>query len=283
MSEDRSANDPDDKSSWIAKFSQRFNTTPKTRKEISAILKLARDNKLLDDDEYAAIEGAMEVHDIQVREVMVPRNQMIVVDIDETPAQFLPRIIESGHSRFPVIGENNDDIIGILHAKDLLPLILKNDAPFELVNYLRPLHKVPESKRLNRLLDDFRETHNHMAIVFDEYGAVAGLITIEDVLEEIVGDIEDEFDVEDENDIKKLSDNDYIIKAQTPIEDFNEALDAKLDDSDFDTVGGLIAQQLGHVPQRGETVTLDERFTFKVLHADGRRVHLLRLLISTAA
>lgn len=283
MSEDRSDNDPDDKSSWIAKLSQRFNTTPKSRKDISAILKLARDNKLLDDDEYAAIEGAMEVHDIQVRDVMIPRNQMIVVDIEETPEQFLPRIIESGHSRFPVIGESSEDIIGILHAKDLLPLILqKENTPFDISRYLRPLHKVPESKRLYKLMNDFRETHNHMALVFDEYGVVAGLITIEDVLEEIVGDIEDEFDVDDDHDIKKLSDNDYIIKAQTPIEDFNEELNASLDDSDFDTVGGLIGQQLGHVPQRGESVTID-RFTFKVLHADGRRVHLLRLLISNAA
>lgn len=278
MSEDRSANDPDVKS-WIAKISQRFNT-PKTRKEISAILKLARDNKLLDDDEFAAIEGAMEVHDIQVREVMIPRNQMIVVHVDETPAEFLPRIIECGHSRFPVVGENTDDVIGILHAKDLLPLILQKDSePFDISRYLRPLHKVPESKRLNKLMNDFRETHNHMAIVFDEYGAVAGLITIEDVLEEIVGEIEDEFDVDEEHDIKKLSDNDYIIKAQTPIEDFNEELNAQLDDSNFDTIGGLIAQQLGHVPQRGETVSLD-KFTFKVLHADSRRVHLLRLIIN---
>lgn len=281
-SEERSTSDPDDRS-WIGKITQLFHSAPKTRKEISAILKLARDSNLLDDDEFAAIEGAMEVNDIQVREVMVPRNQMIVVDIDQTPEQFLPHIIESGHSRFPVVGESSDDVIGILHAKDLLPLLLdKNNSHFDISRYLRPVHKVPESKRLNKLMKEFRETRNHMAIVFNEYGGVAGLITIEDVLEEIVGEIEDEFDVEEDKQIKQLSEQDYIIKAQTTIEDFNDTFNAELDDSDFDTIGGLVTQRFGHVPQRGETVTLD-RFTFKVLHADNRRLHLLRLLVNPAS
>lgn len=279
MSDDRTANIADDRS-WISKISQLFNSTPKTRKDISAILKLARDNKLLDDDEYAAIEGAMEVHDIQVHDVMIPRNQMVIISVNETPEQFLPRIIESGHSRFPVAGEDSDDILGILHTKDLLPLVLQPDnSSFDITRFLRSPLKVPESKRLNRLMDDFRSSHNHMAIVFDEYGAVSGLVTIEDVLEEIVGEIEDEFDVEDGNDIKQLSNNDYIIKAQTLIEDFNEELNANLDDSDVDTIGGLVGYQLGHIPQRGESITIDN-FTFKVLHADSRKVHLLRLLIN---
>lgn len=279
MSEDRTSQDSEDKS-WMSRISQFFNSTPKTRNEISAILKLARDNKLLDDNEYAAIEGAMEVHDIQVHDVMVPRNQMVIVNINETPEQFLPRIIESGHSRFPVSGEDSDDIVGLLHTKDLLPLILQKDSQFDIAQFLRSPLKVPETKRLNKLMDDFRNSHSHMAIVFDEYGAVSGLITIEDVLEEIVGEIEDEFDVEDDHDIKQLSTNDYIIKAQTPIEDFNDALNAQLDDSDADTVGGLIGLHLGHIPQRGESVTIAP-YTFKVLHADARRVHLLRLLIHT--
>src|SRR5690554_634796 len=278
MSDDRNTNITDDRS-WISKISQLFNSTPKTRNDISAILKLARDNKLLDDDEYAAIEGAMEVHDIKVQDVMIPRNQMVVISVNETPEQFLPRIIESGHSRFPVAGEDSDDILGILHTKDLLPLVLQADnSSFDITRFLRTPLKVPESKRLNRLMDDFRTSHNHMAIVFDEYGAVSGLVTIEDVLEEIVGEIEDEFDVEDGSNIKKLSSNDYIVKAQTLIEDFNEALNTQLDDEDVDTIGGLVGQQLGHIPQRGETVTIDN-LTFKVLHADGRKVHLLRLLI----
>lgn len=278
MSDDRTANISEERS-WISKISQLFNSTPKTRNDISAILKLARDNKLLDDDEYAAIEGAMEVHDIQVDDVMVPRNHMVVINVNESPEQFLPRIIESGHSRFPVAGDDSDDILGILHTKDLLPLILQKDnSTFDITRFLRSPLKVPESKRLNRLMDDFRTSHNHMAIVFDEYGAVSGLVTIEDVLEEIVGEIEDEFDVEDGSNIKKLSNNDYIVKAQTLIEDFNDVLNTQLDDEDVDTIGGLVGQQLGHIPQRGETVTIDN-LTFKVLHADGRKVHLLRLLI----
>lgn len=280
MSDDRTTNITDDRS-WISKISQLFNSTPKTRNDISAILKLARDNKLLDDDEYAAIEGAMEVHDIKVQDVMIPRNQMVVISVNETPEQFLPRIIESGHSRFPVAGEDSDDILGILHTKDLLPLVLQADnSSFDITRFLRTPLKVPESKRLNRLMDDFRSSHNHMAIVFDEYGAVSGLVTIEDVLEEIVGEIEDEFDVEDGNDIKKLSNNDYIVKAQTLIEDFNEELHTNLDDNDVDTIGGLVGHLLGHIPQRGESITIDN-LTFKVLHADSRKVHLLRLLINT--
>jgi len=280
MSDDRTTNITDDRS-WISKISQLFNSTPKTRNDISAILKLARDNKLLDDDEYAAIEGAMEVHDIKVQDVMIPRNQMVVISVNETPEQFLPRIIESGHSRFPVAGEDSDDILGILHTKDLLPLVLQADnSSFDITRFLRTPLKVPESKRLNRLMDDFRSSHNHMAIVFDEYGAVSGLVTIEDVLEEIVGEIEDEFDVEDGNDIKKLSNNDYIVKAQTLIEDFNEELHTNLDDSDVDTIGGLVGHLLGHIPQRGESITIGN-LTFKVLHADSRKVHLLRLLINT--
>lgn len=280
MSDDRTTNITDDRS-WISKISQLFNSTPKTRNDISAILKLARDNKLLDDDEYAAIEGAMEVHDIKVQDVMIPRNQMVVISVNETPEQFLPRIIESGHSRFPVAGEDSDDILGILHTKDLLPLVLQADnSSFDITRFLRTPLKVPESKRLNRLMDDFRSSHNHMAIVFDEYGAVSGLVTIEDVLEEIVGEIEDEFDVEDGNDIKKLSNNDYIVKAQTLIEDFNEELHTNLDDNDVDTIGGLVGHLLGHIPQRGESITIGN-LTFKVLHADSRKVHLLRLLINT--
>lgn len=263
--------------SWLSKISQLFTHAPKTRRDISDILKLARDNGLLDADEFAAIEGAMEVNDIPVRDVMVPRNQMVIVNIDESPDEFLPRIIESGHSRFPVAGEDSEDIIGILHTKDLLPLILQRDKHFAFQRYLRTVMKIPESKRLNKLMDEFRHKHTHMAVVYDEYGAVSGLVTIEDVIEEIVGEIEDEFD-SDDHDIKKLSSNDYIIKAQTTIEDFNKELNANLDDSDVDTIGGLVGHLLGHIPLRGEAITIGQ-YHFKVLHADSRKVNLIRLTI----
>lgn len=279
MSEEH--NNDNEERSWISKISQLFNNAPKTRRDISDILLLAKDNSLLGIDEYNAIKGAMEVNDIPVRDVMVPRNQMVLINIDETPAEFLPRIIESGHSRFPVAGEDSEDIIGILHTKDLLPLILQKDAVFDLQRYLRNVMKVPESKRLNKLMDEFRSKHTHMAIIYDEYGAVSGLVTIEDVIEEIVGEIEDEFD-SDDNDIRKLSYNDYIVKAQTTIEDFNKELDANLSDEDVDTIGGLVGHLLGHIPQRGESITIGQ-FTFKVLHADSRRVNLLRLTINSLA
>lgn len=276
-SEDRSSNDPGEKS-WVDKILQLFSSTPKTREDINTILEMAKENQLLDSDELTIIEGAMEVTDIQVRDVMVPRSQMTVVNASDTPEQFLPTVIQSGHSRFPVIGESNDDIMGILHAKDLLPLVLGDSSSFVLEQNLRPVYQVPESKRLNKLLNDFRESRNHMAIVIDEYGGVSGLLTIEDVLEEIVGEIEDEFDVDEDASIKRLSDNDYIIKAHTRIEDFNREFNAQLDASEFDTIAGLITQQFGHVPQRNESVDIDN-FTFKVIHADRRRLFLIRLFI----
>lgn len=279
--EDRSSNDSGERT-WIEKISQIFSSTPKTREEVNELLNLAREQALLDNDEFTIIEGAMEVKDTHVRDVMIPRPQIISVSIDATPEEFLPDVIKSGHSRFPVVGETADDILGILHAKDLLPLIIsKDNQKFEITDYLRHVSKVPESKRLNKLLKYFRENRSHMAIVIDEYGGVSGLITIEDVLEEIVGEIEDEFDVQTDSTIRKLSENDYIIKALTPIEDFNESFSTELDESEFDTIAGLITQKAGHVPQRNEVIVIDQ-FSFKVLHADNRRMHLLRLTVNPA-
>ena len=278
-SEDRSTNDSGDKT-WIEKIKQIFSSTPQTREDVNEILQLARESALLDKEEYTIIEGAMEVRDIQVREVMVDRSKMVVVNVCQSPEDFLPTIIQSGHSRFPVVGEDSDDILGVLHAKDLLPILIeKNPEPFDIQQYLRPIYKVPESKRLINLLKDFRETRKHMALVFDEYGGVSGLITIEDVLEEIVGEIEDEFDVDDAAFIKQLGDsssNDFIINALTPIEEFNTYFKSDLPESEFDTIAGLITQKAGHLPQRNEQVQLDN-FSFKVLHADNRRLHLLRM------
>lgn len=275
MTEDRSS-EPEEKT-WLEKIAHAFSSEPKSRCDLLEILKVAQANEVIDKDALKIIDGAMQVSELQVREIMVPRTQMTVIKADQALGELLPRIIKSAHSRYPVIGENTDEILGILLAKDLLPQILQNDADeFDITPLLRPATVVPESKRLNVLLREFREKRNHMAIVIDEYGGVAGLVTIEDVLEEIVGEIEDEHDVEPDTFIKQLTDNDYIIKALTPIDEFNQAFDAEFSDEEFDTIGGIILQKFGHLPHRNEVATVDG-FEFKVLNADNRQVHLLRM------
>lgn len=279
MSEDSSSIDPSDKT-WIEKIARNFSAEPKTRGDLLEILHIARQNEVIDSDVLAIIEGAMEVAEMQVREVMIPRSQITAVKADSTAIEALPQIIKSGHSRFPVIDESLDEIKGILLAKDLLPLALENEIDsIDINKLLRPATKVPESKRLNVLLKEFREQHSHMAIVIDEYGGVSGLVTIEDVLEEIVGEIEDEYDGDTDPFIKQLSKKDYIIKALTPIEEFNAKFQAELSGEEFDTIGGLIMQNFGHVPHRNE-VTVIKGFEFKVLICDKRRIHLLRLTLS---
>nr|WP_237055769.1 transporter associated domain-containing protein [Microbulbifer sediminum] len=254
-----------------------FSAEPKSRDELLDIIKDAAENKLVDAEALSIIEGALDVSSQQVREVMIPRSQMVVVSLQDSPEEFLPKIIESGHSRFPVIGESVDDIRGILLAKDLLPLVLKGLQDFSLEEIIRPANIIPESKRLNILLREFRENRYHMAVVIDEYGGVSGVVTIEDILEEIVGEIEDETDEEEEDSfIRKVGDNDFIVKALTPIEDFNEYFDSELSDEEFDTVGGLVMQSFGHLPGRDEITQLGE-FRFRVLYADNRQVHLLRV------
>src|SRR5690606_32554911 len=211
MSEDRSSNE---QKSWLNKLTQAFAHEPRNRQELLEVLREAHQNKLLDSEALAIVEGAIQVADLQVRDIMVPRSQMISIKAAHTPQEFLPAIIDAAHSRYPVIGESLDDVIGILLAKDLLPLILQGEQPnFNIKDLLRPATFVPESKRLNVLLREFRANHNHMAVVIDEYGGVAGLVTIEDVLEQIVGDIEDEHDVEEDSYIKPLPSGDYLIKA----------------------------------------------------------------------
>jgi magnesium and cobalt transporter len=202
---------------------------------------------------------------------------MISIKASQSPREFLPAVIDSAHSRYPVIGESHDDVLGVLLAKDLLPLILKdNGGAGDVKNLLRPATFVPESKRLNVLLREFRANHNHMAIVIDEYGGVAGLVTIEDVLEQIVGDIEDEHDVEEDSYIKPLPSGDFLVKALTPIESFNEFFDSEFSDDEFDTVGGLVMNAFGHLPKRNE-ITEIGAYRFRILNADSRRIHLLRL------
>ncbi|MBA4682734.1 MAG: CBS domain-containing protein, partial [Pseudomonas sp.] len=225
MSEDRSSNE---QKSWFNKLTQAFAHEPRNRQELLEVLREAHQNKLLDSEALAIVEGAIQVADLQVRDIMVPRSQMISIKASQTPREFLPAIIDAAHSRYPVVGESLDDVIGILLAKDLLPLILQGEQPnFNIKDLLRPATFVPESKRLNVLLREFRANHNHMAVVIDEYGGVAGLVTIEDVLEQIVGDIEDEHDVEEDGYIKPLPSGDYLIKALTPIDSFNETFDSQ--------------------------------------------------------
>jgi magnesium and cobalt transporter len=275
MSEDRSSGSS---KGFFGKLAQAFSDEPKTREDILEVLYEANEAGLLDQDALSIVEGAIQVTDMQVRDVMIPRSQMVSVQINQHPQEFMPLIIESAHSRFPVTGENPDEIVGILLAKDLLPYALQgNLEQFDIHNHLRKATFIPESKRLNVLLREFRVTRNHMAVVVDEYGGIGGLITIEDVLEQIVGEIEDEHDDdEDDGNIKAFEDNGFIVKALTPIEDFNEYFDVGLPDDEFDTVGGLVTRQFGHLPDKGETVRY-EQFTFTILASDNRRIRLLQV------
>lgn len=269
--------------SWLDRLLQGFsNSEPKSQEELLRIIKEAAKNRLLDPEALEIIEGALGVSHLQVREIMVPRSQMVVIKHDEKPREFLPKIIESGHSRFPVIGESIDEVKGILLAKDLLPMILQPREGFNLTEILRHANIIPESKRLNVLLKEFREKRYHMALVIDEYGGVSGLVTIEDILEEIVGDIEDETDDDEEDYIRQVADRDFIVKALTPIEDFNEHFNADFSDDEFDTIGGILTHAFGHMPSRNEVMEL-RGFTFRVLYADSRQIHLVRLTIPEKA
>jgi magnesium and cobalt transporter len=274
MSEDRPTGGP----TWLERLSSALLGEPRDRQQLIALLRDAEQRRLLDPDVLAMVEGAIQVSEMHVRDVMVPRSQMVVVERDAPFEEVLSTVVESGHSRYPVIGESRDEVVGILLAKDLLPYLGGDrEAPFNIREWLRPAVFVPESKRLNVLLREFRSTRNHIAIVVDEYGGVAGVVTIEDVLEQIVGDIDDEYDVdEDESLIRPHGDGEYIVKALTPIEDFNAAFGTAFSDEELDTVGGLLLKAFGRLPERGDTVEL-EGLRFEVLHADGRRVHLLKV------
>ena len=276
MSEDRFSSESGDRS-WLEKVALLFSSEPRTREDLEDVLMVATENEVIDEGARSIIEGAMQVSKMQTRDIMIPRSQMIVIKADQSLEEVLPQIIRSAHSRYPVVGDNPDDILGILLAKDLLPQILNdNRDEFDICSLLRPTVMVPESKRLNILLTEFREKRNHMAIVIDEYGGVAGLVTIEDVLEEIVGEIEDETDAEEDMFIRKISEDDFFIKALTPIEDFNEHFSTDLSDEEFDTIGGLVIQAFGHMPARNEVTTIND-FEFKGINADQRKIHSLRM------
>ncbi|MGL4767197.1 MAG: HlyC/CorC family transporter [Formosimonas sp.] len=258
---------------FFQRFSALFDSEPETREQLLDILHGARERDLLDDDALSMIEGALQVSSLKARDIMVPRAQMDVVDVEQTPDEFVSFVIETSHSRFPVIEGGRDKIIGILLAKDLLRFY--TDKGFDVRDNLRSAVFIPESKPLNVLLREFRESRNHMAIVVDEYGGVSGLITIEDVLEQIVGDIEDEHDYdEDEDNIIEDRVGRYRVRALTEIEQFNEFFKANLSDEDSDTIGGLVTAQLSRMPRRGDKIML-EHFEMEVLRADARQVHVL--------
>ncbi|RPI44604.1 MAG: CBS domain-containing protein [Betaproteobacteria bacterium] len=249
---------------------------PGDREQLVSLLHSSFQRNLLDADALSMIEGVLQVSELQARDIMVPRSQMEVIDAKEPPDRFIPLVMRTGHSRFPVIGENVDDVIGILLAKDLLRYYAAKEA-FNVRDILRPATFVPESMRLNVLLKEFRTNRNHMAIVVDEYGGVAGLLTIEDVLEQIVGDIEDEHDLahEDDNIVQERPGH-YRVKALTEIADFNAALGTRFSDDDFDTVGGLVISQFGGLPKRGEQIRIED-LLIRVLRSDNRRLHLLEV------
>jgi magnesium and cobalt transporter len=260
------------KRSMLERLSSLLLREPEDRDQLVELLHAAQKKQLLDADALSMIEGVMQVSEMQTRDVMIPRSQMDMVNVEDEPEAFIPLVIETAHSRFPVFEGSKDNVIGILLAKDMLRYYANKDE-FDMRDMLRPAVFVPESKRLNVLLREFKENRNHIAIVVDEYGGVAGLVTIEDVLEQIVGDIEDEFDFDEtEDNILPDKSGRFRVKAVTEIEDFNEHFHVKFSDDDFDTVGGLVVSQFGRVPKRGESVAFDG-FKFTVLRADSRKVH----------
>lgn len=269
-------NDTSPKISWFEHISALLSRKPEDREQLIALLHSAYERDLLDADALTMIEGVLQVSEMQVRDIMVPRSQMDTVDISEKPDEFIPFVIETAHSRFPVTDGSKDQIIGILLAKDLLRYYAGKEE-FNVRDMLRPVVYIPESKRLNILLKDFRSNRNHIAIVVDEYGGVAGLVTIEDVLEQIVGEIEDEYDF-DEDDAYIVADTGghYRVKAIAEISSFNETLGATFSDKDFDTIGGLVISKFGRLPKNAESIIIED-FNFTVLRADSRRLHLLKV------
>ena len=293
MSEDDSSHDagelPDRASekprrSWLDRISSALSGEPTTRDDLVELLRDAQADGLIAPDTLRMMEGAISVSELSVADVMVPRAQMVSLAVDTRFLDLLKQVVESGHSRFPVHGEDKDEILGILLAKDLLRGVVADNGPGSIRELLRPAVLITESKKLNVLLREFRQTRNHMAIVIDEYGGVAGLITIEDVLEEIVGEIDDEHDDAEDTTtlIAAQADGQYVVDALTPISDFNERFQADFDDDEYDTIGGLITAAIGHLPEAGEELTLG-RFGFRVARADARRLHALHVSVHADA
>lgn len=264
--------------SWLRRITGSLSGEPRDLEDLNEVLSQAHERGIIDADAHHMLEGVLRVVELQVRDIMVPRSQMVIVNRDDPPEEILPMVVDSGHSRYPVIGEDRDQIAGILLAKDLLRYFAEGGrANFDIKECLRPAVFIPESKRLNVLLKEFRVSHHHMAIVVDEYGGVSGLVTIEDVLEQIVGDIGDEYDTDDDLDIRKEGERQFTVKAQTRIDEFNNYFACDFSDEEFDTIGGLAINSLGRLPRRGESFALGG-LEFKVLRADRRRLDLLRVI-----
>lgn len=261
---------------WIQRLADSLSGEPRDRDELLQMLEDAKERGIIDEEAFLMLQGVLEVGEQQVRDIMVPRSQMVVINRDDALPDILAAVIESGHSRFPVVDDDREKVLGILLAKDLLRMVHEDETHFDIKECLRNAVFIPESKRLNVLLKEFRANHHHMAIVVDEYGSVAGLVTIEDVLEQIVGDIGDEYDIDDELDIAREDARHFTVRAQTRIADFNEYFGANYSDEEYDTIGGLLLNHLGRLPRRGESVTVDE-FEYKMLRGDRRRIELLRV------
>jgi magnesium and cobalt transporter len=264
---------------WLRKIIKRLAGGAESRDDLITRMREAKERGLIDADALEMLEGVIEVADLQVRDIMIPRSQMAAVRRDDPADKLLPVIVESGHSRFPVMDDDRDDIVGILLAKDVLRAFAdESGRKFDIRECMRPVVVVPESKRVNVLLKEFRRNRNHMAIVVDEYGGVSGLVTIEDAIEQIVGDIDDEFDVEEDQDIRQEGERGFLVRGTTAIEDFNDFFGTELSDDEFDTVAGLVMKQLGHLPRRGETVTIAD-LQIRVMRADRRRVEMLKIKV----
>ncbi len=272
------------KHSWLAKIKQkikqRLGHKLETQDHLLMLLKEAEKRSLLNIDTLLMLESVVQFSEMKVRDIMIPRSQMICVSIDAEWETLVNIVHASGHSRFPVLGSHRDEVAGILHAKNLITAHASDAEKFNLKDILKPVTFVPESKPLDILLKEFRRNRNHMAMVVDEYGNVCGFVTIEDLIEQIVGDIADEFDIDEDAYIKKHSEHQYILKAHMPIEDFNEYFSAEYGVEEFDTVGGMILKKLAHMPKKGEKITIDD-YAFKVISADTRRIKLLRLTLQT--
>ena len=262
---------------WLRRITQSMSGEPRDLAQLIEGLREASERGLFDNDALTMLEGVLAVADMQVRDIMVPRSQMVFVQRDEPADKLVALVVESGHSRFPVIGEDRDQILGILLAKDLLRLQAENAEEFAIREYMRPVVFVPESKRLNVLLKEFRRNHNHIAMVVDEYGGVCGLVTIEDVIEQIVGEIGDEHDVEDDQNIRKEGPREFTVRALTPVGDINRFFGTRFSDAEVDTVSGLLMQKFGRLPRRGEVIRVDD-LEFRVVRADRRRIDLLKVI-----